>query len=281
MIFKQALAEAKGAGALAKCLRLCSGITLLAALVLTAGCASRPDAQADPEAFAEYEQINDPLEPFNRAVFQFNRGLDAMLLKPLAIFYQDLLPPPFQRGIRNVLSNLREPQTFFNDLLQAQPERAGTTLMRFVINSTLGVGGLNEVASDFGWEHHEEDFGQTLAVWGVDDGPYLMLPVLGPSSPRDATGRVVDSLVIDPFGLLGAVLIEDSEWLTTFSITRGVLSAAEQRARVLGQLEELERTSLDFYAAIRSGYRQNREHQVQDGLLHVPSYPPKSEGNQK
>lgn len=274
-------AEAAGSDALARCLRLCSSITLVMALVLTAGCASRPDAHADPEAFADYEQINDPLEPFNRAMFQFNRGLDAMLLKPLAIFYRDLLPPPFQRGIRNVLSNLREPQTFFNDLLQAQPERAGTTLARFLINTTLGIGGLNEVASDLGWEHHEEDFGQTLAVWGVDNGPYLMLPVLGPSSPRDATGRVVDSLILDPFGLLGAILIDDSEWLTAFSITRGVLSAAEQRARVLGQLEELERTSLDFYAAVRSGYRQNREYQIRDGLLQVPTYPPKSQGDQK
>lgn len=278
MIVEQSSTRAAVSERLRHCLRRCSSIALVTTLVLTAACATRPDAAADPEAYADYEQINDPLEPFNRAVFQFNRGLDTMLLKPLAIFYRDLLPPPFQRGIRNALRNLREPQTFFNDLLQAQPERAGTTLARFVINTTLGIGGLNEVASDLGWEHHEEDFGQTLAVWGVDDGPYLMLPVLGPSSPRDATGRVVDSLILDPFGLLGAILIDDSEWLTAFSITRGVLSAAEQRAQVLGQLEELERTSLDFYAAIRSGYRQNRAFQIQDGLLQVPTYPPKSEG---
>lgn len=238
------------------------------------------DPQTDPEAYAEYQEINDPIEPFNRAVFEFNRGMDVMILTPMAIFYKDILPPPIQRGIRNALRNLRAPQTFLNDLLQAQPERAATTFVRFVLNSTLGIGGLNEVASDFGWEHHEEDFGQTLAVWGVGDGPYLMVPVFGPSNPRDVTGRVVDSLILDPFGFLGAVL-DDSDWLTAFSITRGVLTAAEQRASVFDDFDELEKTSLDFYAAVRSASRQNRQHQIEDGLLKVPTFPPKSDETQR
>jgi phospholipid-binding lipoprotein MlaA len=230
--------------------------------LLLSGCATHPDPEADPEGYAEYLETNDPIEPFNRGVFAFNRGLDKFLLTPLAIFYKDILPPPIQRGTHNVLQNLQEPVTFFNNLLQGEPERAATTLGRFAVNTTIGVAGINDFASDFGWEFRLEDFGQTLAVWGVESGPYLMLPVLGPSNPRDGVGRAVDSLILDPFGLLGAIVFRESDFLTIFSITRFVLTAADQRARVFDEFEELERTSLDFYAAVRSAYRQNRDHEI-------------------
>jgi phospholipid-binding lipoprotein MlaA len=237
-------------------------VAVLAGTFLVSGCATRPDPQAEPDEYAEYVETNDPIEPFNRGVFAFNRGLDKFLLTPMAIFYKDILPPPIQRGVHNALQNLREPVTFFNNLLQGEPERALTTLGRFAVNSTVGVAGINDFATDFGWEFRNEDFGQTLAVWGVDSGPYLMLPVFGPSSPRDAVGRGVDSLILDPFGFLGAVVFRESEFLTIFSIARSVLTAADQRAQVFDEFEELERTALDFYAAVRSAYRQNRVYEI-------------------
>lgn len=237
------------------CARLGAVFLLLFGL---AGCASAPD-RADAEAYAEYEEINDPLEPMNRVIFQFNRGLDTLILKPFAIMYSVFLPPPFQTGIHNFLNNLQTPVILANDLLQTNMNNAGVTFTRFLINTTLGVGGLGDPATDLGWRRHEDDFGKTLAVWGVGEGPYLMLPVFGPSNPRDATGRVVDSLVLDPIGLLGAI---GNDALFPYSMTRSVLTAVDTRSRFIGELEEVEKTSLDFYAAMRSLYRQNRRNDV-------------------
>jgi phospholipid-binding lipoprotein MlaA len=237
------------------CARLGAVFLLLFGL---AGCASAPD-RADAEAYAEYEEINDPLEPMNRVIFQFNRGLDTLILKPFAIMYSVFLPPPFQTGIHNFLNNLQTPVILANDLLQTNMNNAGVTFTRFLINTTLGVGGLGDPATDLGWQRHEDDFGKTLAVWGVGEGPYLMLPVFGPSNPRDATGRVVDSLVLDPIGLLGAI---GNDALFPYSMTRSVLTAVDTRSRFIGELEEVEKTSLDFYAAMRSLYRQNRRNDV-------------------
>ncbi len=231
---------------------------MLVLLVGLAGCATAPD-RADSEAYAEYEEINDPLEPMNRVIFQFNRGLDTLILKPFAIMYSVFLPPPFQAGIHNFLNNLQSPVILANDLLQINMNNAGVTLTRFLINTTLGVGGLRDPATDLGWKRHEDDFGKTLAVWGVGEGPYLMMPVFGPSNPRDATGRVVDSLVLDPIGLLGAL---GNDTLMPYSMTRSVLTAVDTRSRFLGELDEIEKTSLDFYAAIRSLYRQNRRNDI-------------------
>ncbi len=250
---------------------------LVAMSVLVGGCATVPDRTEDPEGYADYVEANDPLEPFNRAVFEFNRAFDTMLLRPLAIFYKGFVPPPLQRGIHNALANLREPATFVNNLLQAQPEKAGAALARFTLNSTLGIAGLSNAAEDFGWERQDEDFGQTLAVWGVGEGPFLMLPFLGPSNPRDAVGRGVDSLIIDPFGLLGA-LIDSSTALTVFAVTRTGLTAVDARAGVLDEFDELEKSSLDFYATLRSAFRQNRRHEIEKGMHRVPRVPPPAAG---
>ena len=233
----------------------------LAALVLVvgvSGCASAPD-RSDAEAYAEWQEINDPLEPMNRAIFQVNRGLDTLILKPFAIMYSVFLPPPFQTGIHNFLNNLRTPVILANDLLQVNMDNAGTTFTRFLINTTIGVGGLGDPATDLGWQRHDDDFGITLAVWGVGEGPYLMLPVMGPSNPRDGVGRAVDSFVLDPFGLLGAL---GNDALFPYSMARTVLTAVDTRSRFIGELEEVEKTSLDFYAAVRSLYRQNRRSDV-------------------
>lgn len=228
-------------------------LLLLVLLVAAAGCATPPNP-SDPAAVAEFRALNDPFEPFNRQVFAFNEALDAMAVRPAAIFYKEIIPPPFQRGTNNFLANLRAPVILFNDLLQLNLSAAGNTAMRFIINSTLGVGGLDDRASDFGYPNRDNDFGITLGSWGVPDGPYLVLPGFGPSSPRDAAGIAVDSAILDPLGVLGNF----NSSLSDLSWARLGVGAANTRARVDDELEDLRRNSLDFYAALRSLYRQMR-----------------------
>jgi phospholipid-binding lipoprotein MlaA len=241
-------------------------VLLLLPLVVgpLAGCATAPP-QSDAEAYAEFRAINDPLEPLNRGVFEFNRGVDGLLLKPLAEFYRLLLPPPVQTGIHNVLKNLRAPVTFANDLLQFEFDRAATTAGRFAINSTLGLGGFIDWAEGWGLPYHDEDFGQTLAVWGAPEGPFLMLPLLGPSNPRDAAGVAVDSTILDPLGFIGTFVFDESFTLRMISYTRLGLTAIDARARNYDAIADLERNSLDFYAALRSLYRQYRRSEIYQG----------------
>jgi phospholipid-binding lipoprotein MlaA len=228
------------------------------AVLLVAGCATAPDP-ADTEAVAEFQRVNDPAEPANRGVFAFNRALDQALLRPAAIVYKDYTPELFQMGVHNVLNNLRSPVIFFNDVLQGRIEHAVATWARFMINSTIGVLGLFDPATGMGIEFHNEDFGQTLAVWGVPEGPYLMLPVFGPSNPRDTVGLVVDILV-DPLNWWAANTGNDwAPW------ARGGMRAIDTRARNFDAIEDLEKTSLDFYAAIRSLYRQRRADEISNG----------------
>jgi phospholipid-binding lipoprotein MlaA len=183
-----------------------------------------------------------------------------------------LLPPRFREGVHNILTNLRSPIVLANDLLQGEWERAGTTTGRFVVNSTIGVGGIGDPASDFGLTYHNEDFGQTLAVWGVPEGPFLMLPVLGPSNPRDASGLAVDSAVLDPIGLLNTIGAEPN-LLSTLSYIRLGLTAIDARAQNVEELDDLRKSSLDYYAAIRSLYRQFRTSEIYQGQP-----PPSEEG---
>ncbi len=217
-----------------------------ALMIGLSGCATPP--KDDPEAMAAFEQTNDPYEPFNRGMFEFNLVLDKVVLKPVAFVYKEAVPDPIRNMIRNFLDNLRSPIIFANDMLQGEFGRAGDTLIRFVMNSSFGVLGIADFAGGAGIEAHDEDFGQTLAVWGVDNGPYLMLPLLGPSNPRDAMGRLVDFL-LDPFTYAGE---------TEFGIGRFVMDKVDERAQFYDTINELERTSLDFYAAVRSLYRQRR-----------------------
>lgn len=239
-------------------------VVAAAVMVAVGGCATPPDRSADPEAYAEFRALNDPLEPLNRTVFGFNQALDAMFIRPLADFYRLLLPPPFREGVHNVLNNLRSPVVLANDLLQGEFDRAGTTTGRFLINSTLGVGGLADWATDFGLPRHDEDFGQTLAVWGSPEGPYLVLPVIGPSNPRDAVGLAVDSFVLDPFGLMMTLNV-DPEWVSTLSYTRLGMTIIDVRSQNVDELDDLQKSSLDFYAALRSLYRQYRWSEIWQG----------------
>lgn len=254
-------------GALA---RIGWGFAAAVAVVAALGGCATPPPESDPEAYAEFREINDPIEPFNRVVFEINRGLDAMFLKPLAEFYLLLLPPPVQTAVHNFVTNLRAPVTFFNDLLQGEGSRALNTAGRFAVNTTVGVGGLLDWATDWGLPYHNEDFGQTLAVWGVGEGPYLVLPVVGPSNPRDAAGLGVDSAVLDPFGFLATFIYSESQLLRILSYTRLGLTAVDARARNFEALNDIEKNSLDFYAAMRSLYRQSRAAEIANGRP-VPS----------
>ena len=233
-------------------------LVLLLVGALAAGCATAPDPK-DSAALAEYQQINDPVEPTNRAIFSFNRFLDSALLKPVATAYRDYTPEFFQRSIHNILNNLRTPVILFNDVLQGEFKRAGVTLGRFLINSTIGVAGIGDPATDFGLPFHNEDFGQTLAVWGADEGPYIMLPILGPSNPRDTIGLIVD-ILIDPLNWWASNT--DRNWIP---FARSGVRAVDSRSRNIDALDDLEKSSLDFYAAIRSLYRQRRADEITNG----------------
>ncbi len=213
----------------------------------------------DAEAVAEYNKVNDPAEPANRAIFEVNRSLDTAFLKPLATFYRDVTPQFFQDRINDALNNLRSPVIFLNDLLQGELDRAITTAVRFMVNSTWGLLGLNDIATDMGFEGHDEDFGQTLAVWGVPQGPYIVLPLFGPSNPRDAIGIVVDFLV-DPFNIWADNTDRDFAILS-----RSGTRAVDLRATHMEALDSLEKSSLDFYASIRSLYRQRRANEIRNG----------------
>ncbi len=225
----------------------------LVVVIGISGCATPP--KDDPEAMAAFKATADPYEPLNRGIFEFNLVLDKAILKPVAFVYKEVVPGTIRNMVRNFIDNLRSPIILANDLLQGEFDRAGNTLIRFVMNSSFGILGIADVAGDAGIESHDEDFGQTLAVWGVDNGPYLMLPFLGPSNPRDAMGRVVDFL-FDPFTYSGE---------TEFGIGRFVMDKVDERAQLYDTINELERTSLDFYAAVRSLYRQRRKDEIRNG----------------
>ncbi len=168
-------------------------ILLLAAAATLGGCATTGDrASLDPR---------DPMEGFNRSVWNFNQGIDKAVLKPAATAYRTVTPPPARRGISRIFANLMEPLNAANSLLQGRPDRALNSLGRFVVNSTIGVGGLADHASDLGLPPTEEDFGQTLAVWGVKNSSYLVLPLLGPSTIRDGIGTGVQ-FAINPPGIV-------------------------------------------------------------------------------
>jgi phospholipid-binding lipoprotein MlaA len=205
------------------------------------------------------DAANDPLEPMNRSVFTFNQALDTMLFRPAAELYQALMPPPARTAVSNALENLRAPLTLVHDVLQGEGERAGTTLARFAVNSTVGVLGFGDPAADMGLPGHEEDLGQTFGAWGVDGGPYLVLPVLGPSNPRDALGKLGD-MFIDPVGIVASNTGNDEA-----ALGRTAADALDTRVRHLDTLDQMERTSVDFYAALRSAYNQRRVGQISNG----------------
>ena len=217
------------------------------------GCATKDTGAAE---------VWDPLETPNRFIFSINRVVDIIALRPLAVMYRDLTPERAQTGVRNLLDNLGEPVTAINEIFQGEPNRAATTMARFLVNSTIGVAGLFDVATSFGLERTKEDFGKTIGLWaGVEPengGFYLMLPGIGPSNARDGTGLMMDYLV-DPFRILTFNLAVDWDY---YQFARYGMNAVDYRSRTIFALDDLEKNSLDYYAALRSAYTQNRADQI-------------------
>lgn len=227
-----------------------------ATAMLLFGCATPPPAD-DPEAVADFKQTNDPLEPTNRVFYAINDGLDTVILTPAAKAYRFVLPGKVREGIHNVLANVGTPVLLTNDMLEGKPRRAGDTAMRFVINTTVGVLGIFDVAKGWGYPEHDADFGMTLANWGVPEGPFLFLPILGPSGPRDSTGFTVD-IALDPFTWVGqGVGVTAANW------SRVGFNALDQRERYLDATDQIKKTALDPYATFRSLYRQNRQAKIE------------------
>jgi len=201
----------------------------------------------------------DPLETVNRAVFDVNDFLDRLLIRPLAELYRVTVPPPIRDRIAAILRNMDEPVVFANNLLQGRLSDAGTTATRFLINTTLGGAGMFEVASGYGFNRQVGDFGQTLHTWGLGEGAYLVLPVLGPSNLRDAVGLGVDT-VISPWKYV--VSYGDSRIEGSFAAADLSASGLTRREANIEGLDALREGSLDFYAQMRSVYRQYRAKQL-------------------
>ena len=198
------------------------------------------------------DEIYDPLEPINRAIFSFNNALDKIILEPAAKGYRKL-PSPLKSGISNFLSNLRMPLVILNQILQGQIPNAVESTGRLAVNSTVGVLGLVDVATKIGLEEKDEDFGQTFATWGVGDGFYLVLPIFGPSNVRDAVGTAL-TYTFDP---VNAWLVNEGEaWAVPL---RATVHAVDYRSKIISEVNALRNNSVDFYAAVRSSYNQNRK----------------------
>ncbi len=230
-------------------------LLLMIALVsstLLAGCAVPPPGN-DPEAIAEFKENNDPLEPANRFFYQVNDALDTVLMKPVATIYRGVVPKPVRSVVHNVLNHIATPVVLINDILQGDKDRAGATISRFIVNSTLGLGGVFDMASDLSIPRHDADFGMTLAVWGAPEGAYLFLPILGPSNPRDGIGFAVDTFGLDPLGWVGrGAAVHD------LRRARTGISAVDARAEYLDAFDEVKAQALDPYATVRSLTRQYR-----------------------
>ena len=198
------------------------------------------------------DEVYDPFEKLNRAIFSFNNVADKIVLEPVAKGYKKL-PSPLQSGLSNFLSNLRTPLVVVNQFLQGQGSNAVQSSGRFIVNSTVGVFGLFDVADKIGLEEKEEDYGQTLATWGVGDGFYIVLPLFGPSNLRDTTGMIL-TMMTDP---VSAYAVSEGEaWIIPM---RTAANAVDQRSKIIDEVNALRDNSVDYYAAVRSSYYQNRK----------------------
>lgn len=225
----------------------CSRVVLVLAALMLSGCATGPNANS-----------RDPLEPFNRGMYRFNDTVDRAVVKPVATVYRDVLPSPVRTGVTNFFGNLQDAWSFVNNSLQLKGEAAGNSLMRFSVNTFLGLGGLLDIASEMQIERRTEDFGQTLGHWGVGAGPYLVLPLLGPSTLRDTAALPVDAQ--------GNLVSGVGDVSTRNSLT--TLSLLNRRARLLDASSILDQVALDPYTFTRDAFLQRRQNDVYDG------YPP-------
>lgn len=234
--------------------------TLAAALILLpamlAGCADVPQS---PEAKAEAAAVNDPLESVNRVTFDVNDFMDRLLIRPLTELYRFAMPDYLRERIANILSNMGEPVVFANALMQGRTDAAETTVERFLTNTTVGVGGVFDVATDWHMPAQSADFGQTLSGWGVASGPYLVLPLFGPSNFRDALGLGVD-MVMSPWQYLAGIGGNGTQ--DRYDYSDFAADGLTRRDQNLEGYDALRSGSLDFYAEMRSVYRQYRDKQL-------------------
>ncbi len=238
-----------------------SRLPLLAALVLCAvlaGCATGPNANP-----------KDPLEPFNRSMFEFNDALDHAVLKPVATAYKDVTPELLRRGVGNFFNNIEDIWSFVNNVLQLKGEGAANSIMRVSVNTFFGLGGILDVASEMQIERHPEDFGQTLGRWGVGAGPYVVLPFFGPSTLRDTVALPVDKTVGDPVTKIDDIPVRNTLW---------TLRLVDNRAQLLKAGDLLEEVALDKYTFFRDSHLQRRRNAVFDG--NPPEEEPEAEPEQ-
>jgi phospholipid-binding lipoprotein MlaA len=233
---------------------------LLAVLLslMAAGCASSDNKEA--------AAADDPLEPMNRFFFSFNQTLDRNAALPAASFYVSTVPNPLRTGVHNFLSNLDGPVDFVNSMLQFHLEEAGGAISRFGINSTLGLGGIFDIATGWGLPEEQEDFGQTLGVYGLGQGPYLVLPLRGPSAVRDFAGSYVDGY----FSPLYYVRYSGRQYV---GLVRASLGSVDNRSANIMTFREIERSSVDFYATMRDFYRQRRDNAIRNGKPDMETLP--------
>lgn len=242
------IAFSSGMNAIPQRIRRLLGATLVVLAGLASGCATIPaDSGTDPR---------DPLESVNRQIFEFNEGVDTVLMRPLAEAYVAILPAPVRDCLSNSFSNLREPSTALNNLLQGKPAEAFSDTCRFAINTTIGLLGCFDVATRMGFERHQEDFGQTLGVWGAAAGAYLVVPVFGPSSVRDAIGI---------YGV--ETFLDVNFWIDNVPLRNSILFTRliNQRAQLLDADKLISEASLDKYRFVRDGFLQRRRNLVYDG----------------
>ncbi len=212
------------------------------------------------------QEAADPWEGFNRNLFAANETIDQAVFEPVARGYRAITPAPLRAGVINFLRNLRGPVIFTNDVLQGQVDRAGITAARFGMNTTIGLAGVLDPATQFGLERHSEDFGQTLAVWGLDAGPYIFVPLLGPANLRDGVGRIVD-VALDP--LTWAEFDEADNVRTGRFVVTGVAA----RELALEAVDDIRRDALDPYVSVRSSYGLLRESAIQNGAADIRDLP--------
>jgi len=228
-----------------------NALAALAALCLCAalaGCASQSGTRDN--------ENNDPFEPVNRIVFNANDAVDTAIIRPMADAYRTNVPQFVRDRTKAFVDNLQEPRIFVNDLLQLRINDAGFTFARFYVNSLLGLGGLFDIASEHGLPKQTGDFGETLYVWGVESGPYLVLPLFGPSNPRDLFGLGVDLYTTPPAHLL------PGNWGIWFNVGVDAVSGFDLRSRNIESLDQIKAHALDYYAQFRSIARQHRDAQL-------------------
>ena len=222
---------------------------MITACAVLAACSTTPQGEGE---------VYDPLEEVNRTTLKINEAVDKVVLEPVARGYRAATPTAFRLALRNFLRNLKSPVIIGNQILQGDLEGTANSTLRMIVNTLAGFGGILDLASDGGVPYEPEDFGQTLAVWGVGDGPYLVLPVFGPSTLRDTGGMLVDAYA-DPIRLY-LFNTDQEEW----HYARIAASVVDQREELLDVIDDLRRNSFDYYAALRSTYIQRRQALIND-----------------